>query len=51
LNGIGRAPADLKILAAMYATAGMFVVRADSPYRGMRDLVGPEGSAPVARAW
>ena len=33
LNGIGRPPADLRILAAMYATPGMFVVRADSPYR------------------
>ena len=30
-NGIGRPPADLRILAAMYATPGMFVVRADSP--------------------
>ena len=40
LNGIGRAPADLKIIAAMYATAGMFVVRADSPARSIRDLAG-----------
>ncbi len=40
LNGIGRAPADLKIIAAMYATAGMFVVRADSPYRTIHDLRG-----------
>jgi len=40
LNGIGRAPADLRILTAMYATAGMFVVRADSPYRSIDDLTG-----------
>ena len=29
LSGVGRAPANLKIIAAMYATPGMFVVRAD----------------------
>jgi TRAP transporter TAXI family solute receptor len=40
LNGIGRPPADLRILAAMYATPGMFVVRADSPYRSIGDLKG-----------
>ena len=40
LNGIGRPPADLRILAAMYATPGMFVVRADSPYRSIDDLKG-----------
>jgi len=40
LNGIGRPPADLRILAAMYATPGMFVVRADSPYRTIEDLEG-----------
>src|SRR5206468_8819927 len=33
-----EAPANLRILAAMYATAGMFVVRADSPYRAIEDL-------------
>jgi len=38
LNGVGRPRADLRILAAMYATAGMFVVRADSPYRTIEDL-------------
>ena len=38
LNGIGRPPADLRILAAMYASPGMFVVRADSPYRAIGDL-------------
>ena len=40
LAGIGRPPANLKILTAMYATAGMFVVRRDSPYRRITDLVG-----------
>ena len=40
LGGIGRPPANLKIIAAMYATAGLFVVRADSPYRSIADLRG-----------
>jgi TRAP transporter TAXI family solute receptor len=40
LAGIGRAPANLRILAAMYSTAGMFVVRADAPYRAIEDLRG-----------
>jgi uncharacterized protein len=40
LNGIGRPPADLRILFAMYATPGMFVVRGDSPYRSIEDLKG-----------
>ena len=40
LSGVGRAPADLKIVAAMYSTAGMFVVRADSAYRSISDLRG-----------
>jgi uncharacterized protein len=40
LSGIGRPPADLRIVTAMYATAGMFVVRADQPYRRIIDLVG-----------
>ncbi len=40
LAGIGRPPADLKIITAMYPTAGMFVVRADSPYRSIADLKG-----------
>lgn len=40
LNGIGRPPADLRILAAMYSTPGMFVVCADSPYRTIDDLRG-----------
>src|SRR4051812_19654303 len=33
LAGIGRPVAALKIVAAMYSTAGMFVVRRDSPYK------------------
>ena len=40
LSGIGRPPADLKIITAMYPTAGMFVVRADQPYRSIADLKG-----------
>ncbi len=40
LRGIGRPPADLRILTAMYSTPGMFVVRADAPYRSIADLVG-----------
>lgn len=40
LAGIGRPPAKLKILAAMYSTPGMFVVRADSPARRIADLRG-----------
>ena len=38
--GIGRPPTPLKILSAMYSSPGMFAVRADSPYRSIRDLVG-----------
>lgn len=30
----------LRVVAAMYPTAGMFVVRADSPYRSIADLKG-----------
>jgi TRAP transporter TAXI family solute receptor len=40
LTGVGRAPANLRILAAMYSTPGMFVVRANSPYRTVEDLKG-----------
>jgi hypothetical protein len=40
LSGIGRPPANLKVLTAMYPTAGLFVVRADSPYRSISDLKG-----------
>jgi hypothetical protein len=38
--GIGRQPTRLKILTAMYSSPGMFVVRADSPYKTIRDLAG-----------
>jgi TRAP transporter TAXI family solute receptor len=40
LTGVGRAPADLRVLAAMYSTPGMVVVRADAPYRSIEDLKG-----------
>lgn len=40
LGGIGRAPADLRILGVMYPNAGTFVVRADSPYHTLDDLRG-----------
>jgi len=38
--GDGREPAKLPVVAAMYPSAGMFVVRADSPYRKVADLKG-----------
>jgi hypothetical protein len=38
--GVGRAPANLKILSAMYSNTGMFIVRADSPYQTIADLKG-----------
>jgi len=40
LDGIGRPPADLKVLAVMYPNPGMFVVLADSPYKSIEDLKG-----------
>lgn len=40
LTGVGRPPANLKVLAAMYSTPGMFVVRGDSPARTIADLKG-----------
>jgi TRAP transporter TAXI family solute receptor len=40
LDGIGRKPADLKVLSVMYPNPGMFVVRADSSYRTIDDLKG-----------
>jgi TRAP transporter TAXI family solute receptor len=40
LQGVGRPPANVTIIAAMYSTPGMFVVRADSPYRSISDLRG-----------
>src|SRR3989454_4655555 len=40
LAGIGRPPANLKIINAMYPNSGMFMVRGDSPYRTVADLKG-----------
>ena len=40
LAGIGRPPADLRIVVAMYSTPGMFVLRADNPARCIGDLRG-----------
>ncbi len=40
LTGVGRPPANLRILTAMYSSPGMFVVRGDSPYRSIADLKG-----------
>ena len=39
-EGIGRERSALKIIAAMYSTAGMFVVRGDSAARAISDLKG-----------
>src|SRR3954453_12512013 len=36
----GRPRTSARILVAMYSSPGMFVVRADSPYRTIRDLLG-----------
>jgi uncharacterized protein len=38
--GIGRPRTNIKILTAIYSNPGMFVVRADSPYKTIRDLLG-----------
>jgi uncharacterized protein len=40
LQGVGRAPSAIRIVAAMYSTPGMFVVRADTPARTIDDLRG-----------
>jgi len=37
--GIRQPRSKLKILTAMYSSPGMFAVRADSPYKTIRDLV------------
>jgi TRAP transporter TAXI family solute receptor len=39
-EGIGRERAELKIITAMYSTAGMFAVARDSPARSIGDLKG-----------
>jgi TRAP transporter TAXI family solute receptor len=36
----GRGRTNVKILTAIYSSPGMFVVRADSPYKTIHDLVG-----------
>ena len=38
--GIDRPRTNVKILTAIYSSPGLFVVRVDSPYRTIRDLVG-----------
>ena len=56
LSGMGRPPARLDIVTAMYPTAGLFVVRADSAVRTISDLRGQpiawgaQGSASMRRA-
>ena len=40
LQGVGRAPSPIRIVAAMYSTPGMFVVLADAPARTIDDLRG-----------
>jgi TRAP transporter TAXI family solute receptor len=40
LEGIGRPPANLKVLSVMYPNPGMFVVRAEAPYKRIEDLKG-----------
>ena len=40
ISGIGRLPANLKIVNAMYSNSGMFIVRRDSPYKTIADLKG-----------
>ena len=40
LTGIGRPPANLRIITAMYGTPGMFVVRGDTSYHTIADLRG-----------
>ena len=40
LNGIGRPRSALRLIAAMYPSPGMFVVRGDASYRSIGDLRG-----------
>jgi hypothetical protein len=39
-EGIGRSRSDLKVITAMYSTAGMFVVAGDSAAKSISDLKG-----------
>ncbi len=38
LDGVGRPPANLKVLSVMYPNPGMFIVRGDSNYQSIEDL-------------
>jgi TRAP transporter TAXI family solute receptor len=38
--GVSRPPTNLKIIAAMYSTAGVLVVRSDTFYHSIKDLIG-----------
>jgi len=38
--GIGRKPTTNKIISAIYSNPGMFAVKADSPAKSLRDLIG-----------
>ena len=40
LEGIGRNKLNMRVLSVMYPNPGMFVVRADSPYKSIEDLKG-----------
>ena len=40
LEGIGRDKLDMRVLSVMYPNPGMFVVRANSPYKTIEDLKG-----------
>lgn len=38
--GVGRSPVNLKVIAAIYSSPGMFAVHGDNSARSVRDLVG-----------
>ncbi|MDX2290341.1 MAG: TAXI family TRAP transporter solute-binding subunit [Hyphomicrobiaceae bacterium] len=40
IYGVGRPKASLSIIAALYASPGLFAVRSDTPARSFRDMVG-----------
>src|SRR5439155_506659 len=40
LAALARPGTPLRVVAAMYSSPGMFIVRGDSPYRGIADLKG-----------
>lgn len=39
-EGIGQEPVGLKVIAAIYSSPGMFVVKSDHPAQSVQDLVG-----------